>query len=348
MFGCVLCDPDVLVVGETWIVNLLLAPHSDDEALFATYLQLRHRPLVVICLEGRRARHLVPNHVRVAETAAATRLLGCDYRQLPVPCDPPDWNLVEAMLTEYKPDKVFAPLPEFGGHPHHNAVGNLAQYLWPGQVEFYATYTGAGDRSTVGKRVPEEPGWQQLKQRALACYRSQNSKPDTAQHFHQDLAEYTTTIAPAQNGTLRLNLGGGINPLTGFDNLDKTNGWMFEDGLGNYQNESVEAVTESHALMYVPLEHWPMVFSEIARVLKPGGVVRMTHDATDHPESNRQGLRHRAAVATTPEIVLDHMRSAGLTATEVSAHTSTFQDRSLMQQNYGAPPDVFFVEGVKP
>lgn len=329
-------------------LNLLLAPHSDDEALFASYLCLRHRPLVIVCLEGRRARHLVPNHVRVAETAAATRLLGCDYHQLAVPCDPPDWNLVENLLNEWRPTKVFAPLPEFGGHPHHNAIGNIAQYLWPGQVECYATYTGTGERSTTGKRVPEEPGWQQLKQRALACYRSQNSKPDTAMHFHQELSEYATTVMPAMNGAVKLNLGGGINPLDGFDNLDKTNGWMFEDGLGSYDDETVEAVTESHALMYVPIDQWPMVFSEITRVLKSGGVLRMTHDSTGDPASSRQGLRHRAAVATTPDLVLDHMRAAGLTATEVSAHTSVFQDRSLIQQNYGDPPDVFFVEGVKP
>lgn len=329
-------------------MNLFLSPHSDDESLFGAYTLLRHQPHVVICLEGRRARHLVPNKVRVAETAAAMEILGCGFRQLRVPCDPPDWTKVEEHLIRFRPERVWAPLPELDGHPQHNALGNLAAHLWPGRVEFYSTYTLHGGRSQVGTRVEEEPGWRQLKKRALGCYHSQNSKPDTAMHFQRDLAEYVTTTAPTANGVVRLNLGSGPNPLEGFDNLDKVTGWLFENGLGDYSDETVEAVTESHALMYVAVEHWPLVFSEIARVLKPGGVVRMTHDSTADPASGRQGLRHRAAVATTPELVLEHMRKAGLEAWEMGPHTSLFQDRSLIQTNYGDPPDVFHVEGQKP
>jgi LmbE family N-acetylglucosaminyl deacetylase len=327
-------------------VNLFLSPHSDDEALFGTYTLLRHKPLVVVCFEGRRKRNYVPNEVRVAETDAAMRLLGCDFRQLPVPCDPPEWSELEFLVRMLKPERVWAPLPELAGHPHHNAIGNLARFLWPDKTAFYATYTHSG-RSTIGDRVDEESGWQDLKQRALACYQSQNSKPDTAFHFNGDTAEYVTSVPPSSNGALRLNLGSGQNPIDGFTNLDKQTGWMFENGLPVYADQSVDAITVSHALMYVEEKHWPAVFAEMERVLKPGGVLRITEDDTAHPDTNRPGLRHRAAVATDPEILLDHIRGAGLTGSETGPHITQFADRSLIQENYGQPPDVCHVEGVK-
>lgn len=173
-------------------MNLFLTPHSDDESLFGAYTLLRYKPLILICLEGRRKRTYVPNEVREAETAAAAKILGCTSKQLPVYCDPPDWDKLEALLKEYKPSRVWAPLPEEDGHPHHNKVGEIAARLWPGMVDFYVTYTDEGNgRSPKGELVPVEPGWPELKRRALACYVSQASKPDTAFHFeHPVLDEY--------------------------------------------------------------------------------------------------------------------------------------------------------------
>ena len=56
---------------------------------------------------------------------------------------------------------------------------------------------------------------------------------------------------------MRLNLGCGEEHLIdGFVNLDARTGWHFEDGLP-YPDGSVEAITISHALMYVPLSAWP-------------------------------------------------------------------------------------------
>ncbi len=92
---------------------------------------------------------------------------------------------------------------------------------------------------------------------------------------------------------MKLNLGSGAHPLEGFVNLDKQNGWTFEQGLW-YSDRSVEAITISHALMYVPLAEWPRVFTELARVLVPGGIVRITEDATNDPESERYGGFHDA------------------------------------------------------
>jgi hypothetical protein len=147
----------------------------------------------------------------------------------------------------------------------------------------------------------------------------------------------------------RLNLACGPHILPGFDNLDQNlNGWRFEEGLGDYVDGSVEAITISHGLLYLPIPNWPYVFKEIARVLEPGGIVRITEDDTEDPESERFGGWHDAVTLTSEKLVATHLRKAKLIVQKVDADTTMFTDRSLIQAHHGAPPKVFFIEGRKP
>lgn len=146
----------------------------------------------------------------------------------------------------------------------------------------------------------------------------------------------------------KLNLGAGPHQLEGFDNLDATNGWRFEDGLGDYADGSIAGISVSHAAMYVPLSKWPFVFREFARVLEaPGGIVRITEDDTENEASERFGGWHDAVTLTSPKLVATHLRKAKLVVQDVSASTSMFEDGSLIQAWHGAPPKVFFIEGRK-
>lgn len=324
-------------------MKLLLSPHNDDEALFAAYTCLRERPKVIVCLNGGRKRHYPLPEARAAESAAAMEILGCEFEHLYFLCDPAEWDRVEARLVdEPEPEHVWAPLPEPNGHRHHNQLAAIALRLWPGKVSFYSTYRVVDEpiKSTHGSRIAEQPGWPELKRAALDCYATQIERDGTRMHFEQPLDEYGAD-------TLRLNLAGGINPIDGYVNLDKSTGWMFEDGLDPYPDGSVEAITISHALMYVPLTQWPFVFSELARVLQPGGTIRITEDAIAGPGSSRPVIRPRAAVATTPELLVEHLTAAALDPGLRAADETGFSDTSLIQQNYGLPPDVFHVEAVK-
>lgn len=170
-------------------MNIFLAPHSDDETLFGAYILLRHRPLVVVCFEGRRRRRDAPAALREAETAAAMAILGCEHRCLGLPSGA--WESLETLLASLDVDHAWAPLPEEDGHSQHNGVGELALRLWPGRVTLYATYTMGGGKTTRGDRVEAEPGWPVLKRQALACYASQIARPGTSAHFERDIAEYT-------------------------------------------------------------------------------------------------------------------------------------------------------------
>jgi len=146
---------------------------------------------------------------------------------------------------------------------------------------------------------------------------------------------------------VKLNLGSGGFPLDGFENLDAQNGWRYEDGLGAYADGSVQAITISHSLMYVPEHEWPYVFAEIARVLEPGGVLRVTEDSTDDPISERFGGHEDAVTLTSLDRVMRSMKDAGFEAHPVSADESFYRDDSLIQNRHGGEPKVFFCEGVR-
>lgn len=146
----------------------------------------------------------------------------------------------------------------------------------------------------------------------------------------------------------KLNLGCGPNLLPGFDNLDASGGYYLQDGLGDYADNSVEGISLSHVAMYVPIEAWPYVFSEFARVLEPGGIVRITEDDTANPDSERYGGWHDAVTLTSPKLVATHLRKVKLKPIEQLARTTAFKDDSLCQAFHGQVPKVFFIEGVKP
>lgn len=154
-----------------------------------------------------------------------------------------------------------------------------------------------------------------------------------------------------EGAQVRLNLGSGVYTIDGWENLDAaghpgTTLWRWEDGLP-YEDATVEAITVAHSLMYVPDSLWPRVFFDMARVLRPGGVLRITEDSAEDPESERFGGHHDAVSMTSPGKVIDAMRAAGLRAQTVEPRETHFRDPAICQVLHGLPPKVFFVEGVK-
>lgn len=153
---------------------------------------------------------------------------------------------------------------------------------------------------------------------------------------------------------MKLNLGSGRYPLDGFENLNEPGTpwsagaipWRAEDGLP-YPDGSVEAVTVSHLLMYLDRDAWPALFAEIARVLEPGGVVRVTEDEMVSTASARQGLQPGARSQTDVYGVTGQLALAGLAPYWRTPTSTVYRDASLIQTHHGDPPDVFHVEGHK-
>lgn len=145
---------------------------------------------------------------------------------------------------------------------------------------------------------------------------------------------------------MKLNLGCGDKLLDGFVNLDKQTGWTFERGL-NFPNGSIDGITISHALMYLPINDWRPFLKECYRVLKIGGVIRITEDNTTDKRSERYGGYYDAITKTDPLMCDLELRAVGFRPELVDNKTTHFIDKTLMQEYHGKEPKVFFMEGIK-
>ena len=172
---------------------VLFAPHSDDESLFAAYTVIRHQPMIVICFPS--VRDYGDTDVRLVESKKAAAILGGGTVQ--------QWDggdlvaQMRALDKQLHPERVFAPHRE-ASHPDHVAVADAATAVFGDRVTRYHTYD-AGGRVT-GRPVPVEPGWRELKQRALACYRTQIEHPRAGAFIERlmaDLDEYDDSVPPS-------------------------------------------------------------------------------------------------------------------------------------------------------
>lgn len=169
--------------------TLLLAPHADDESLFAAYLAQRHEAhIAVVFDEGREN-----------ELWRAARSLGCGYTQLRAVKGMGHEN-VETFLQglaqgwDDNVERIIAPAIEDYGHLEHNMVGELAEIVWPDrEVIRYRTYAPRGTRSHGNPVEPDHPDFIMRKLEAMACYRSQILEEATRPWFYQllDMREWT-------------------------------------------------------------------------------------------------------------------------------------------------------------
>lgn len=215
-----------------------------------------------------------------------------------------------------------------------------------------------GEEVRFGAQQPEDwHFWYDVATRGRARYVPQ-VLATYCRHRAGRHAGYTPPTVPGLRvRPVCLNLGCGTfgspswHPLPGCINLDRSMGWWFEDGLPQFATASVDGITISHALMYVPAPHWSACFREFVRVLRPGGVLRITEDDTEHPHSARLGGWHGSQPAitlTSPAQMRRQMTAAGLIVRDVTATSSAFADLMLCQGRHGERPHVFFVEGVNP
>lgn len=181
--------------------SILISPHNDDEAIFASFSVLRERPLVVVVFDSyvqeNRGFPITATQRRM-ETRAAMNVLGTRCGFLGFRDDaPPSKEVLTNAIRELISGrdegevKLYAPAFEKDGHAHHNLVAEACAPLEP--VESYLTYTPAG--KSVSKR-PVSIGdgrWIALKHKALACYESQLTLvPGLGcwPHFMRDMTEY--------------------------------------------------------------------------------------------------------------------------------------------------------------
>jgi len=168
--------------------KILLSPHNDDEALFASFICMREKPLVVIVTDswkqfgrGEKEKHITAE-VRRNESIAAMRLLGCSVVFLGIPDT--SWlsrKILHEKLKQFNPDVVYAPAIQ-GGHIQHDLVGIAALANFKHVVQ-YATYAREKSFTPGEIEIIPTPEEQALKDRALDCYQSQITYERTAHFF---------------------------------------------------------------------------------------------------------------------------------------------------------------------
>jgi hypothetical protein len=84
-----------------------------------------------------------------------------------------------------RPDRVYAPAVEEGGHDQHNLIGTIAARASSRRVQPYLTYRRGFMRTRSDNEVPYTAEMVALKLRALSCYRSQIAlRNNTEAWFH--------------------------------------------------------------------------------------------------------------------------------------------------------------------
>lgn len=165
-------------------MNLLIAPHNDDEALFAAYTLMREKPLVLIVTDSFIQFNRGDGITRLQrrnETLAAMKLAGCPVIFGGIPDNELNLILVKRLLENFHGfEKVYAPAVQ-GGNAQHDMIGQAAMVTFP--VTQYTTYTKT-ELWTIGKTevVPTQEEID-LKNKMLDCYQSQIQLPSTAPHF---------------------------------------------------------------------------------------------------------------------------------------------------------------------
>ena len=184
------------------MINIFLAPHSDDEALFGSYIIQRTKPLIVVCTDGtgHEKRFGIPTQRRRDESIAAAKIFGVEVKFLGIAeedltVDILLEKLIEARIQLNSNNCIFAPT-KTGGQPQHDIVSDTVKKIGEssnydiGFPLYYGTYTRENFSPTGEMAIIPTEEEKRIKEEALTCFTSQHgiNKP----HFDavKDVPEY--------------------------------------------------------------------------------------------------------------------------------------------------------------
>lgn len=132
--------------------------------------------------------------------------------------------------------------------------------------------------------------------------------------------------------------------------------WEFHRGFTFFQDNSVDAITISHMLMYLPVSQHSIFLADCFRVLKRGGVLRITED---NAELRRADDCHYLVGPTTPLSMRKSLNAIGFAVFDQYPNTTKSNHKEIMRCRHmdlwdedmflskNASP-IYFIEGVKP
>lgn len=267
--------------------SALLAPHDDDQVLFAAYTLMREKPTVFVVLDS----YIQPNRgetgcsaeERAKESAIACEMLGVPIKRFRIRDDAtPKDQLWKGMAVGFKElagfDRIYIPAKQ-GGNFQHDLVNEVAGAMYTYKTVEYTTYTKTQLYTTGNKEVVPTDSEVVLKNRAMECFQSQLrvNRP----HFDavKGKSEWLNVRGPNC-----LHLGCGSNVVRGWMNVDLKSYYLANDAELAYWFKTADVTngipfeTNSFDYCYTEdfLEHLPadkrvFVINEIHRVVKNGG-----------------------------------------------------------------------------
>lgn len=164
-------------------MQIFLSPDCDDEGLFGSYILQRTKAEVYIVCDGviHEERFGVERGIeaRRQESREACKILGVQVSFLGLSDKELKLSSIVGKLDGIEAERVFAPAYQ-GGNKNHDIISMAAHILWGNRVLYYSTY---GEDLTLHGQMPIYPTPQEaeLKEKVLACYKTQHSI--NAPHF---------------------------------------------------------------------------------------------------------------------------------------------------------------------
>jgi len=164
------------------VTVVFFEPHADDAVLFACYTLLRETPVVITVLGN--------DEQRIWESKMAMHFLSLKWEAWRQDESNPDWEgIKEAMMgvtVQQGIERVWLPMPEHGGHEHHDRVGEIGGSAFGPRARFYATYRRGEGRTRTDSEVVPQPSWPAVKFKAMGHYVSQINHPQMRPWFTTD------------------------------------------------------------------------------------------------------------------------------------------------------------------
>jgi LmbE family N-acetylglucosaminyl deacetylase len=170
---------------EKKLKKILLAPHNDDEALFASFICMREKPTVIIVTDSwrqfKRGERDITAEVRREESRKAMQLLGCPVEFIGISDNKLVWENLCTALKQFDADVVYAPAIQ-GGNVHHDLIGCAALKYFKNVIQ-YTTYSKDALYTEGETEIIPTAEERALKEQALLCYKSQIVYYKTSKHF---------------------------------------------------------------------------------------------------------------------------------------------------------------------
>jgi len=166
---------------------ILLAPHPDDEALFASFIVMRYKPRVVVVTNGD-ANPSIPPEMRMSESIMGMDAIGSHVEFLELSESTPENEFKDALQSFVGPldGTFFAPYKQ-GGHRHHDWVYDVVSYCKRSAI-YYSTYSKQSLKPQGQLAIIPTEDEIKFKDLALSKYESQLKL--NREHFEAVRGEY--------------------------------------------------------------------------------------------------------------------------------------------------------------